>query len=227
MYTKNLYWRLLSLLLPRVVIGVAASTISSRCGSDLIVLWGGILIKIVIVIRVLRRRYLLLGLLIALYIVGLLLALHSAGLIGLLVGPLLGLIPPHPGLIDLISSGVIALLIVIIVVLLLVLIVVLLLVLLLVLIVVLIIALRLWLRIIIRLRMCVWLWLWLWLWLRLCVRVWHEQLRHIYTQRPAHSLEQTLIVGVHPPTLGTQLPHDGLQTLGPRLQTLLPTPRQL
>src|SRR3954471_24091129 len=99
MYTKNLYWRLLSLLLPRVVIGVAASTISSRCGSGLIVLWGGILIKIVIVIRVLRRRYLLLGLLVALYIVGLLallLALHSAGLIGLLVGPLLGLIPPTP-----------------------------------------------------------------------------------------------------------------------------------
>src|SRR3954468_2083873 len=166
MYTKNLYWRLLSLLLPRVVIGVAIGTVSSRYGSDLIVLWGGILIKIVIVIRLLRRRYLLLGLLVALHIVGLLglLALHSAGLIGLLVGPLLGLIPPHPGLIDLISSGVIALLIVIIVVLLLVLIVVLLL--------VLIIALRLWLRIIIRLRMCGWLWLWLRL--RLWVWVWHK-----------------------------------------------------
>src|SRR3954468_21725005 len=134
MYTKNLYWRLLSLLLPRVIIGVAIGTVSSRYGSDLIVLWGGIYILIIIVPvpRLLRRRYLLLGLLVALHIVGLL-ALHSAGLIGLLIGPLLRLLPPPPDLIDLISSGVIALLIVIIViivVLLLVLIVVLLLVLL-------------------------------------------------------------------------------------------------
>src|SRR5436190_18308705 len=100
MYTKNLYWRLLSLLLPRVVIGVATSTISSRCGSDLIVLWGGILIKIVIVIRVLRRQYLLLGLLVTLHIaglLGLLVALHIAGLLDTLhitglLGLLLGLI---------------------------------------------------------------------------------------------------------------------------------------
>src|SRR3954469_17329017 len=163
MYTKNLYWRLLSLLLPRVVIGVAIGTITSLYGNVyLIDRCGGILIIIATMQRALRRRYLLLGLRIAglldtLHIGGLL-ALHTAvhigGLIALLIGPLLGLIPPHPGLIDLISSGVIALLIVIIVVLFLVLIVVLLLVLLLVL----IIALRLWLRIIIRLRMCGWLW---------------------------------------------------------------------
>src|SRR3954463_5360748 len=91
MYTKNLYWRLLSLLLPRVVIGVAIGTITSLYGNVyLIDRRGGILIKIATMQRALRRRYLLLGLRIAGLLdtlpLGSLLALHTAGLLGLLLG---------------------------------------------------------------------------------------------------------------------------------------------
>ena len=70
------------------------------------------------------------------------------------------------------------------------------------------------------LRMCGWLWLWLRLWLRLCVWLWLKQVQHYYTHKPAQSLDHTLIVGVQPPTLGPQLPHDGLQTLLPTPHTL-------
>src|SRR3954468_14991172 len=95
MYTKKLQGLLLSILLPRVVISVAIDTISSRYGSDLIVRCGGILIKIATMPRVLRRRYLRLGLRIAglldTHHIGGLLALHTAGLLGPLLG-LLGLL---------------------------------------------------------------------------------------------------------------------------------------
>src|SRR4051812_11354604 len=206
MYTKKLQGLLLSILLPRVVISVAIDTISSRYGSDLIVRCGGILIKIATMPRVLRRRYLLLGLRITALLdthhIGGLLALHTAGLLGSLLG-LLGLL-----------IGLLALLLALLLVLLIVLL-ALLLSLLIVLLVVLLLGLIsllsvLWLR----------LRLWLRLWLRLCVWLWLEQTRHCYTHSPAHSLDHTLIVGVHPPTVGPQLPHLGLPPLIPTPQTL-------
>src|SRR5438270_11975825 len=95
MYTKNLKWLLLSILLPRVVIGVAIGTITSLYGNvDFIVLWGGILIKLVTVpsLRLLVHHIVLLLALHIAGLLGLLIVLHIAGLLGLLIGLLLGLL---------------------------------------------------------------------------------------------------------------------------------------
>src|SRR4051812_18571713 len=61
---------------------------------------------------------------------------------------------------------------------------------------------------------------WLWLWLRLCVWLWLGRVRRCYTYRPTHSLDHTLIVGVHPPTIAPQPPHLGPQLLHLGPQTL-------